>query len=436
MCPTAAECPECFSEMFTRSTVVVVPACRHSVSLRELDQGLSAIYEFDHSGNLIALKSDILEIPPTPRCHCGSVVEINRYATIEQLRNIINTFDRLLAKMGRNLNQFAERTHQCEVILEDTFGIFCHNIRPDCLAANMNKQSLSARGKRLENIQDQIVSFRDDVVQPFENSMKALHNSFPLVVQEYALIFQLRFDLLEFRARIAWVYDSIRSVRFLSGLIDASNEVQRLAQVLRGSVVAECVRSIAYCEQRLPLVNSPRLEVEVRLAQILFKYLLDSALMGGKLTIDAEVTSPVEGRQTTAVTDSQKLGSDITLTFTGQNANSSLNSAIKLCKMYPNTAGRFLNVANELKSYRCTPDVTILPRPWTKRSSASEKAWGSHILGQLKMCETGHPYSSGSFPEGCPECGKRVELPEVEYARSAQFLHEDEFLAMMNGGPA
>jgi hypothetical protein len=36
--------------------------------------------------------------------------------------------------------------------------------------------------------------------------------------------------------------------------------------------------------------------------------------------------------------------------------------------------------------------------------------------------------SGGSFTEGCPECGRRMEVPDVEFARNAKYLHEDKFL--------
>ncbi len=167
----------------------------------------------------------------------------------------------------------------------------------------------------------------DDVVRPFENYMKALHTLFPSLVAEYALLFELRFDLLEFRARIAWVCDSLRSVRFPSGLQDGSNEVHRLAQVLHGNAVAECVRYITYCEQRLPRPDSPCMEVEIRLAQIVFKYLLESALTGEEPAVDVEAIYMAGDRLAIPPTDSSRLGaSGVDFTIARQYASESLEA--------------------------------------------------------------------------------------------------------------
>ena len=172
----------------------------------------------------------------------------------------------------------------------------------------------------------------------------------------------------------------------------------------------------------------------MRLAQIVFKYLLESALVEEEPAVDVKAAEMAGGRLSIKPTDSSILGAwGSNLSSVRQNANDSLEATIKICQTYPTSAGRFLSVANELKNHRYTPDVTAIPKPWTKRTTAHERAWGSHILSQLQTCDRGHPYSDRSFPEECPECGKKTELAEVEFARSAQFLHEDKFLAMMNG---
>lgn len=121
---------------------------------------------------------------------------------------------------------------------------------------------------------------------------------------------------------------------------------------------------------------------------------------------------------------------DIPAEAIGMDTKGSLNVAIRICNAYPHTAGRYLAAAHAMRKYQSNPDVTAIPK-YTNR--AAEKGWGSHVLGQLKTCESGHLYSGGSFAEGCPECGKQVELPEVEYTKSAQFLFEDRFLAQMKG---
>jgi hypothetical protein len=280
--------------------------------------------------------------------------------------------------------------------------------------------------------------------------MKTLNGLFPTIISKYAFVFCLRFDLLVYRARLVWISDSLQLARYLAWLDDSSNEVQRLANILRDNAIAEAFRYVAYSEQSIASASTaPCLEVELRLVQHMIKQRAEGALV--ELPEDSELRKIVGGiqektgsdasdvvmrepnRRERAWNDLHKLEIvlDLNSSFTNQHSATSLKTAITLCKAYPSTAGRFLSIATALKEHEVSRDPTSLPRIYTIATRLVEKAWGSHSLGQLQTCQKGHPYSGGSFPEGCPECGRKIELPDVEFARNARFLHENKFLEQM-----
>ena len=53
------------------------------------------------------------------------------------------------------------------------------------------------------------------------------------------------------------------------------------------------------------------------------------------------------------------------------------------------------------------------------------------VVGLVPHLLQSSAYSGGSFTQGCPECGRKVELPDVEFRRNAEILHEDKFLGQM-----
>ena len=280
--------------------------------------------------------------------------------------------------------------------------------------------------------------------------MRTLHNLFPAIVPNYALVFCLRFDLLVYRARLVWIRDSFRVARYLAALEDSSHEVQRLANVLRGNAIAEGVRYFTYARQSIELASTaPCLEVEFRLVQSMIKIVTGEAVqelknVGGfepaklwtqlsRASADDAVEEPLQIFASNPPNSSDCVSgeTDRSSCFMKEHSKDSLETAITLCKQYPTSSGRFLSLAKELKHYAIGSNPTNLPRMYSLATKLGEKAWGNHMLGQLETCDRHHPYSGGSFPEGCPECGRKVELPEVEFARNSDFLHEDKFLEQM-----
>jgi hypothetical protein len=280
--------------------------------------------------------------------------------------------------------------------------------------------------------------------------MKILHGLFPQSISGYAFVFCPRFDLLVYRAGLVWISDTLRLAQYFARLDDPSNEVQRLAYVLRDNAITEAFRYVACSQQSIASASTaPSLEVELRLVQIMIKQVVEGALL--ELSEDSELkkivgitqekTGPVDpdvvsrelNRRERNWNDVPQLenGLDPSSFFTKKHSPNSLKTAVALCKEYPSTAGRFLSIATALKVHEVGSDPTNLRRIYTVTTRLVEKTWGCHRLGQLQTCQKGHPYSGGSFPEGCPECGRKVELPDMEFARNARFLHEDKFLEQM-----
>ena len=249
--------------------------------------------------------------------------------------------------------------------------------------------------------------------------MRRLHEIYPGDIVDYNLTFKWRFLLLEARAHYSSTYDSLRIASTLSDLQDSSGEVHRLANdVLRAESREVALQYAFFCDRIVDSATSlhaPMLEVEARLLQTAFVKLFESTL--------------AEDSNTTL----QCRPANIPTIPTIPAYASSLTSALALCRSYPGTAGRFHTVVKAMQEHQPDPDVSTIPQIYTAKTRATERAWGGHVLDCLVVCANMHAYSEGSFLVGCPECGKQVEAPEVEYEKAKKFLREDEFLKMMRG---
>ena len=295
----------------------------------------------------------------------------------------------------------------------------------------------------------------DRVVEPFEESMATLHTVFPAFVSSNRLTFRHRFALLEYRARYVWISDSLRLSHEFSSKLDPSSQLQCMAYALRDTALAECCRcitlsaeSISEAEANYP--TDPCLEVELRLQELAFIYLLQSTVgigaVGSELTIEQERNADARLKAHTL---------DLANTFHSGRVTASLSRIIHLCKSYPNSAGQFEAVALAFQSLSTSvgsnhPTVPAhaisqsefhschIPQIYTSSTRKTERAWGNYVLNNLVRCKNKHPYSSVSFKKGCPECGVLVKLrewraTEGEFEQNAAFLKEDAFLRAMNG---
>ena len=310
-------------------------------------------------------------------------------------------FDRLIAKMGRKLALFGYFILKKEQDLQQTFDPLLQSIRPNPMAQDFNKRTLTTRGNELREVINQITDFRDRVVGPIQQSIIAFAESVPEITK-YSVLFHLRFDILEYRARAVLVRDTLKIAQQLMLLDDPSQGVQRQAEVLQMNAVQECLNCLGNGNASLDLCTDsiPCIKVELLLQQVQFNYLVDAAGL---------LTSPASGL-----------------------VPSLLDMAVLLCRRYPRTAGAFLDTINLFRNHSKGGDLGLIPLVTNERSCKVERAWGQHVVGHLRTCANKHPYSSESFPLGCPECGVKVELEEEVFQKMNAHLQEDAFLKAMN----
>ncbi|KAI9870792.1 MAG: hypothetical protein M1830_003805 [Pleopsidium flavum] len=301
--------------------------------------------------------------------------------------------------MGRKLNIFDDQLCCRERELKAEFAGFCNRIRPSPMAAKANQRMVWERGNSLMDVQMKVADFRDDVIIPFQKNIIEVEKFIgqPDIFTSPNFSFDLRFDLLFFRCRLATLQEAMRISDFLKPLNDPSQQIQALAQGLRTITSEQSVRNviateeaISKCEER----NMKCLEVELRLIQLSFHII--ARFSGVEPELDTEV---------------------------------SCAKVVRLCRRYPDTAGRFLKSYRNLK--RSLDGLQSLVQIYTVETMDVWRRWAKHAVGHLTRCGYGHPYSTATF-NGCPECGREVEVvaaPEpVDYE---SYMKNDEFLAKM-----
>lgn len=320
---------------------------------------------------------------------------------VQQPDKFEGVLDRLMAKMGRKMEQFGRGISKRERNLQESLDPLMSSIRPNPMAQELNKRKLTARGSELREEIDHLVDFRHQVVGPLEQSIATCSQLIPGTLN-YNLLFHLRFDILEYRARATLVRDILHIARQLILLDDPSQGVQRQAESLREHAVLDCLNCMQYCKVSLAHCtdSSPCLRVELLLQEVQFNYLADAASLSTNLA--------------------------------AANVPSLLKEALLLCRRFPNTAGAFLEPVNQFHNYVRSDDPGAIPLITNAKSRKIEKTWGQHVVGHLRTCGNKHPYSTRSFPTGCPECGRRVELDDEVTQSASANLHEDEFMKMVN----
>lgn len=209
--------------------------------------------------------------------------------------------------------------------------------------------------------------------------------------------FDLRYDLLFFRCRLAILQEALRMSDFLKPLNDPSQQIQALAQGLRTMTSQESVGNVILAEEAIGKCAEKKmycLEVELRLVQLSFHIVARTSGVNSKM-------------------DTDKCCERVT----------------RLCRQYPDTAGKFVkayrNVERTLRTFQ------VMGPLYVAENVEVWRRWGRHVVGHLSRCRYGHPYSTATF-EGCPDCGREVEmLATPEPINYESFMKNDEFLAKM-----
>lgn len=184
---------------------------------------------------------------------------------------------------------------------------------------------------------------------------------------------------------------------FLKPLNDPSQQIQALAQGLRTLTSQESVRNVVVAEEAIGKCEGRKtfcLEVELRLIQLSFHIVARTSGVNSKM-------------------DTEKCSERV----------------LKVCRQYPDTAGKFLKSYRNLG--RCLKNYQALVPLYTVETAEIWRRWGRHVVGHLRKCKYGHPYSTATF-DGCPDCGREIEVKTTpEPINYESFMKNDEFLARM-----
>lgn len=268
-------------------------------------------------------------------------------------------------------------------------------------------------------------------VNAIEHSMRALYDNNPGDIPAYTSMFHLKFSILELRSLHVRFDDKFRVIDYLLKVKNESQEMQRQAIQMLQFVLAECVACIHHCQSVIDdsqLATSPFMECEARLHQVrlqLLAYYARDQLASAEI----EVTMPAS-----SVNNDQLL--------------QSLERIEAVSKHYPLTNKGLLVTCVKYREQLLLSGMvgkngrvqSILLGGGRK----VEKDWSKYRTGYLvTACKYKHPYSSATFPHGCPECGKWSESEEVLHKRAEEMqrslvkaaqehLQEDAFLAMLD----
>lgn len=424
-CPPSTLCPRCKDSMLNSPLMMYSPKCGHLVEAYKLDDlnNITNVYEVNNGGCIVAIKSDVRRRDiKAPKCFCGMTLsDLRRYSFPSKLMNIKINFDLLLAKMGRQLNRFASAIEVLEPQLGLTSEPFVtETIRPDTLAAQANSTALLSRTRDILSLQKDVIDCRDNDVEPFERSVRRLHESLPQMVPNHSLLFRLRFEVLEYRVISVRMADDLRVASKLVELPDPSFGVQRQGLKMLEFVRKESLACAERCQSTLTCTprnkrlveSSPSIEIEIRLQQLQFKLYARAAKDRRGDDRNPEVVD---------VFESQKQMKD------------QLAVVIKICESAPGAHDQFLQTTREFRDAIDSPTHRItIPKIQNQEARQIEKQWGQHVPGYLAICGHGHIFSKKTCPQGCGECGmKPFQLNDEVYRESSKYLFEDKFLSAM-----
>ncbi len=235
-------------------------------------------------------------------------------------------------------------------------------------------------------------------MRPFENNIADLATFLGVAAgaDEIDMNFPylLHFDALFYRCRLIVLEEGLRMQIALNNIRANSQHTSIMAKTLKDMTVMEAKEhlvtigtAIGACEAK----RLKRLETELRLVQICFHMVLRDAGTRSELNVSASLTKTQD-----------------------------------LCQMFPQTAGLLSNTYVAVKAVvdgqqRCG-------RMYTEASVKVWWTWPKYVVGKLKFCKFGHPYSGETW-DNCPECGEEVQKPQAINPES--FLKEKDFVAAM-----
>lgn len=335
-----------------------------------------------------------------------------------KLADIENVVDRLVAKMARKVHRYATAIDVVEEKMSNTFGALVQDIRPNPLAANGNIALILRRNREVLDLQKTIVRYRKEVIDRIQTSMAKQHEAFPNMVASYVFMFHHHFDVLEYRVISVRMADTLRLANYLLGLEDPSLGVQRQGLKMLEYTNKESLACIKYCQKAFDsdvVRTSPCIEAEIRLHQVHFSLIaMATKSKLAQFGMPQEVDVAAEDRDA---------------------IKAKLSAISDICQHYPDSHRLFMATVTDFMQTldRETGMEDNLQIPGVKIGEVREieKVWAQHEVGHLKVCGKLHAYSARTFPQGCPECGRKVMTQQEIYQKTSSHLFEERFLEAM-----
>ncbi|KAK2761189.1 hypothetical protein FQN54_001710 [Arachnomyces sp. PD_36] len=421
-------CDECKTGSKPTSAMISL-SCGHNIEVGELDRHVKFPSVHNKTTKSIFNNHTVEYDLTCPTCG-KEIDEVLRYSVLHDIRYLPRNIEQLISEIGHRLADIGKGISHNEIMIRNTFPAFRQEINENPLSASENRRLVQERGKGLMEVQDEIVETKNLLVVPFENDLKRLGKLFDDVsaVNKYSLQFAIRFDLLFYRCRHAFLQELLDISNYLITLGDPSYQTRILAESLCRAVVIlgtdnikELGQTIGMCgEKKLPCV-----EVELRLLQLSIYCLVQRArkinCLREKAVNDNTEVFNVSGAINDKV-DKETMGRMKPRLDT----EASLTRIFELGNRFPRSAGKYLQQANGTKA---SLKNGLKPRPiFTEEARIFERGWGGCRAGRVTKCANDHPHPAGIF-EDCPECGhEKIPAKEQDYGA---LLQEDKFLTWM-----
>lgn len=422
---------------------IFLQPCGHLFDMEVLDMHLlEGIYHRSvDTGAIDGFQPSDVRVDHTTCPHCSKpIIGNRRYAIVNQIHHAVDNEDLLMFKIGKKLNVCARAIHRVEKQLHHQSDDLRDLIRPNPLAGKANKRVIQERSLQILELQRQVIDAQQNLAVPFEASIVRLKPLFSSYIKGSILPFVLRFELLLARARLVWIQDNLQVADYLFSLSDPSEELPRMAVLLRKNSLGPCMESQGKCLEAIESARAskfPAIETEFRVYFLLFAYFESRCRL--LCAPPSDSPSPLSPLSPSSSSAPFQPGDSPQLT-------ANVKEAAYLCKHYPRTTGKFQRCLDELTRFFAATagdpphhqqqqhSIPFPPTIFTARTRLTEQLWGEHQLGALVECPNGHPYSGKTFGGdhgGCPECEPIALDIEQEAARNAHYLREGEFMAMV-----
>lgn len=168
VCPSLCgeRCPKTCSQcegQTSSTTAQISLSCGHRFDISVLDKHahVDDIYITNSEGDFtsLSLSKGVPDVPLCPTCSTP-IKHVRRYSLVQQVKNLHENIDRMVAKMGRKLSLFEHTFCHVERKLKSDFRDFCKRIRPSPTAAKSNQNLVWDRINAFTRPQNQVVAFR------------------------------------------------------------------------------------------------------------------------------------------------------------------------------------------------------------------------------------------------------------------------------------